>query len=246
MDNNVILGRNPVLEAIRAGHPIDKIFIREGVAEGSLKKVLGAAIASKIPLSYVDRKKLDMMAEGGNHQGIIAVAAAHEYATVTDILKFAKDRGEAPFVVICDRISDPHNLGAIIRTASGAGAHGVIIPKHESAGLNATVAKVSAGAVEFTPVAKVTNIAKTIDDLKQAGLWVTGADSSGDKSLYDADFSGAIALVIGSEGYGISHLAKEKCDFLVSIPMSGKIESLNASVAAALLMYEVARKRLQL
>lgn len=241
--DNIILGRNPIIEAIRAGRTIDKIYVRDGSPDGSLKKILGAAKAAKIPISFVDRKKLDFMADGENHQGVIASAAAHEYMSISEILKIAKDNGEAPFVVICDRISDPHNLGAIIRTASGAGAHGVIIPKHESVGLNATVAKVSAGAIEFTPVARVANISNAIDELKGAGLWVTGADSAGDKTLYNADFTGAVALVIGSEGQGISHLVKEKCDFLVKIPMKGQTESLNASVAAALLMYEVARKR---
>lgn len=243
MDSEIIIGRNPVLEAIRSGCTIDKILVKEGAAEGSIKKIIGAARDNKIVLKYVDRRKLDTVAAGENHQGVIAYIAAHEYCEVSDILRAAEEKNESPFVVICDRITDPHNLGSIIRTAAGAGVHGIIIPKHDSAGLSAAVSKVSAGASFFMPVAKVTNLSKTIDELKEKGFWVTGADAGGEKSLYDADFSGSLALVIGSEGTGLSRLVLSKCDFLVSIPMRGEIQSLNASVAAALLMYEAARKR---
>ena len=243
MEKDIIVGRNPVLEAIRAGRYIEKIYIKNAEADGSLKKVLGAAKSSKILISRVDKRKLDEMSEGENHQGVIALCSAHSYKSVDDILKIAEDKGEEPFVVICDKITDPHNLGAIIRTANAAGAHGVIIPKHESAGLSATVSKVSAGAVEFTPVARVTNLGNTIDSLKEKGFWVTGAAANGEKMLFDADLSGKVALVIGSEGNGISAGVLKKCDFVVSIPMKGETESLNASVAAALLMYEVMRRR---
>ncbi len=243
MKSDIIFGRNPVLEAIRAGREIDKIYIKNTEADGSLKKVLGAAKSAKIVVSRVDKKKLDMLCDGENHQGVVAAVAEHSYCTVEDILKNAEEKGEKPFVVICDKISDPHNLGSIIRTANAAGAHGVIIPKHESAGLNATVAKVSAGAVEFTPVARVNNLASVIEKLKKEGFWVTGAAMGGDKSLFEADLDGSVAIVIGSEGNGISRGVLEKCDFVVSIPMKGETESLNASVAAALLMYEVMRRR---
>lgn len=244
MEKGIIIGRNPVLEAIRAGREIEKIFIKNTEADGSLKKVLGAAKSAKIIVSRVDRRKLDEMCEGENHQGVIALCSAHSYSTVDDILKIAEEKGEAPFVVICDKITDPHNLGAIIRTANAAGAHGIIIPKHESAGLGSTVAKVSAGALEFTPVARVTNLANTIDSLKDKGFWVTGAAANGDKTLFEADMSGSVALVIGSEGNGISAGVLKKCDFVVGIPMKGETESLNASVAAALMMYEVMRRRI--
>jgi len=244
MEKGIIIGRNPVLEAIRAGREIEKIFIKNTEADGSLKKVLGAAKSAKIIVSRVDKRKLDEMCEGENHQGVIALCSAHSYSTVDDILKIAEEKGEAPFVVICDKITDPHNLGAIIRTANAAGAHGIIIPKHESAGLSSTVAKVSAGALEFTPVARVTNLANTIDSLKDRGFWVTGAAANGDKTLFDADMSGSVAIVIGSEGNGISAGILKKCDFVVSIPMKGETESLNASVAAALMMYEVMRRRI--
>lgn len=243
MKSDIIFGRNPVLEAIRAGREIDKIYIKNTEADGSLKKVLGAAKSARIVVSRVDKKKLDMLCDGENHQGVVAAVAEHAYCTVEDILKNAEEKGEKPFVVICDKISDPHNLGSIIRTANAAGAHGVIIPKHESAGLNATVAKVSAGAVEFTPVARVNNLASVIEKLKKEDFWVTGAAMGGDKSLFEADLDGSVAIVIGSEGNGISRGVLEKCDFVVSIPMKGETESLNASVAAALLMYEVMRRR---
>ncbi len=237
-----IIGRNPVMEAIRSGRSIDKILIKKGKYEGSVIPIIKKAKSAGIIIQEVDRSKLDMVAEGENHQGIIAYVSAYEYATVSDILDRAAEKNEAPFVIICDRITDPHNLGAIIRTANCVGAHGVIIPKRNSAGLNSIVAKTSAGAVEYTPVAKVTNISKTIDDLKEKGLWIAGADMDGEE-MYKVDLKGALGLVIGSEGEGISRLVREKCDFIASIPMGGDINSLNASVAAGVLMYEALRQR---
>lgn len=237
-----IIGRNPVMEAIRSGRSIDKILIKKGKYEGSVIPIIKKAKSAGIIIQEVDRGKLDVIAEGENHQGIIAYVSAYEYATVSDILDRAAEKNEAPFVIICDRITDPHNLGAIIRTANCVGAHGVIIPKRNSAGLNSIVAKTSAGAVEYTPVAKVTNISKTIDDLKEKGLWIAGADMDGEE-MYKVDLKGALGLVIGSEGEGISRLVREKCDFIASIPMGGDINSLNASVAAGVLMYEALRQR---
>lgn len=238
-----IIGRNPVLEAIKSGREIDKLFIKKGGIEGSLVTVVKKARSAGIIITEADKKKLDEMAEGENHQGVIAIAAVHEYASVDDILALAEKKGEAPFVIICDKITDPHNLGSILRTANCVGAHGVIIPKRNSVGLNSVVAKTSAGAVEYTPVARVTNIAQTIDKLKDRGLWIAGADMDG-TSMYDADLTGALGLVIGSEGSGISRLVLEKCDYVVSIPMRGDINSLNASVAASVLMYEASRQKM--
>lgn len=243
MRNDIIIGRNPVLEAMRAGRAIDKIYIKDGESEGSLRKIIGAARGAGVIVTAVSRGKLDELAEGGNHQGVVALAAAHEYASVEDIFDAAEKRGEQPFIVICDKITDPHNLGSIIRTANAAGAHGIIIPKHDSVTLNSTVMKVAAGAAEFTPVARVNNIARTMDELKKRGVWITGTAANAEKSLYEADFGGAVAICIGSEGNGLSRLTEEKCDFLVSIPMKGETESLNASVAAALVLYEVMRTR---
>lgn len=240
--NDKIIGRNPVLEAIRSGRTIDKILVKKGKYEGSIVPIIKKAKEAKIIIQEVDRAKLDMIAEGENHQGIIAYVSDYEYVEVKDILSRAADKGEAPFVIICDKITDPHNLGAIIRTANCVGAHGVIIPKRGSVGLNSAVAKTSAGAVEYTPVAKVTNIANTIDDLKKAGMWIAGADMDGEE-MYKIDLKGSIGLVIGSEGEGISRLVREKCDFIASIPMNGQINSLNASVAAGVLMYEALRQR---
>ena len=239
----MIIGRNPVIEAMKAGRSIDKILVKSGEPEGSLKKIVSKAKSMRITVVETDRRKMDTLCEGENHQGVIAYVSAYEYVSPDDILDAAKEAGEAPFVVVCDKITDPHNLGAILRTARAAGVHGVIIPKHESVSLNATVAKVAAGAAEVVPVARVTNLAATLDYLKDNGLWITGADASGDKTLWEADLSGAVGLVVGSEGAGMSRLIKEKCDFLVGIPMKGNCESLNASVAASLMMYEVARKR---
>lgn len=237
-----IIGRNPVLEAIKAGRSIDKILIKKGKYEGSVISVVKKAKESGIIIQEVDRAKLDALSEGGNHQGVVAYVSAYDYVSVDDILKKAQDMGEAPFVIICDKITDPHNLGAIIRTANCVGAHGVIIPKRNSVGLNSVVAKTSAGAVEYTGVAKVTNIADTIDRLKKSGLWIAAADMDG-QEMYGADLKGALGIVVGSEGEGVGRLVKEKCDFVVSIPMHGEISSLNASVAASVLMYEALRQR---
>lgn len=237
-------GRNPVMEALRSNRPIDKIYVQSGEKNGSVLKILSLAREKRIPVMEVEKNKLDKMSSTNAHQGVIASVAAKEYSTVEDILAFAREKGEPPFIVICDDISDPHNLGSIIRTANAAGVHGVIIPKRNGVGLTATVAKTSAGAIEFTRVAKVTNIAKTIDMLKENNVWVVGADMDGEKNIYEHDFSGSVAIVIGSEGFGISRLVKEKCDFIVNIPMVGKISSLNASVAGALMIYEALRGRL--
>jgi len=242
MQDDKIFGRNPVLEAIKSGREIDKIMIKKGGIEGSLNVIIKKAKQAGIIVTEVDKQKLDAICDGENHQGVVAYAAMHEYASVTDILNLAKQKGQPPFIIICDKITDPHNLGSIIRTANCVGAHGVIIPKRNSVGINMTVAKTSAGAVEYTPVARVTNIAQTIDSLKKEGVWVAGADMDGTE-MTKCDFCGALAIVIGSEGEGISRLVKEKCDFIASIPMFGQINSLNASVAASVLMYEAQRQR---
>ena len=239
---DTVIGRNPVLEAIKSGRPIDKILIKKGKYEGSMVPLIKKAKEMGIIIQETDSAKLDALAEGENHQGVIAYVSAHRYVSVDDILKNAEDKGEAPFVIICDKITDPHNLGAIIRTANCVGAHGVIIPKRSSAGINSTVAKTSAGAVEYTGVAKVTNIADTIDKLKKKGLWIAAADMDGE-SMYKTDLKGALGIVVGSEGSGVSRLVKEKCDFIISIPMYGEINSLNASVAAGVVMYEAVRQR---
>ena len=237
----VIEGRNAVIEAFRAGKTIDKLFVLEHCKEGSMNTVLREAKKQGTVINYVKRERLDQMSETGKHQGVIAYIAAYEYGSVEDILKKAEDKGEQPFVIILDDIEDPHNLGAIIRTANLAGAHGVIIPKHRASGLTATVVKASAGAINYTPVAKVTNISKTIEELKEKGLWFVCADMDG-TTMYDLDLKGPIGLVIGNEGKGVSRLVKEKCDFLVSVPIKGKIDSLNASVAAAIIMFEKNRQ----
>lgn len=238
--NDKIIGRNPVLEAIRADREIDKILVKKGSHEGSIVPIIKKAREKGIIVQEADKQKLDAVAEGENHQGIIAFAAAHEYSSVEQILAAASE--ENSVIVICDKITDPHNLGSILRTANCIGAVGVIIPKRNSVGLNSVVAKTSAGAVEYTPVARVTNIAQTIDKLKDSGYWIAGADMDGEE-MYKANLTGKLGLVIGSEGEGISRLVKEKCDFLVKIPMFGDINSLNASVAAAVLMYEASRQR---
>ncbi len=240
--DDIIYGRGPVLEALKSSHPIEKIIIKNGPYAKSLIPVIDLAKKNNIIIQQADSARLDKMAEGENHQGVIAMVSAYKYATVEDILKSARDKGESPFVIICDKITDPHNLGAIIRTANCVGAHGVIIPKHESAGVNSVVMKTSVGAVEYTPVAKVTNLAATIDELKDNGFWVTCADMDG-QPMYDIDLKGSIAIVVGSEGKGVSRLVREKCDFIASIPMYGEISSLNASVAAGVLMYEALRQR---
>lgn len=239
-----IAGRNPVLEALKSGREIDKIFIKKGQPDGSLRPLVKKARDRGIIISEVDKKKLDELSDGENHQGVVAFVSEIKYKTIDDILKIAEDRGESPFVIILDRITDPHNIGAIIRTAECAGAHGVIMPKRASAPINEIVAKTSAGAVEYANICKVTNLASTIDTLKEKGLWITGADMNGE-SMYDIDFTGGVGLVIGSEGEGISRLVREKCDFIASIPMKGEVSSLNASVAAGILMYEVVRKNLK-
>ena len=240
----VIEGRNAVIEAFRAGKTIDKPFVLEHCKEGSMNTVLREAKKQGTVINYVKRERLDQMSETGKHQGVIAYIAAYEYGSVEDILKKAEDKGEQPFVIILDDIEDPHNLGAIIRTANLAGAHGVIIPKHRASGLTATVVKASAGAINYTPVAKVTNISKTIEELKEKGLWFVCADMDG-TTMYDLDLKGPIGLVIGNEGKGVSRLVKEKCDFIAKVPMFGDIDSLNASVAAGVLAYEIVRQRLK-
>lgn len=238
-----IEGRNAVIEAFRAGKTIDKLFVLEHCQEGSMNSVLREARKRDTIINYVPKERLDQISETGKHQGVIAYAAAYEYASVDDILKKAEEKGEVPFVIILDNIEDPHNLGAIIRTANLAGAHGIIIPKHRAVGLTATVAKTSAGAINYTPVAKVTNISRTIEELKQKGLWFVCADMEG-TAMYNLDLKGPIGLVIGNEGEGVSRLVKEKCDFAASIPMAGDIDSLNASVATGVMAYEIVRQRL--
>lgn len=240
----VIEGRNAVIEAFRAGKTVDKLFVLEHCKEGSMNTVLREAKKHDTVINYVKKERLEQMSETGKHQGVIAYIAAYEYASVDDILKKAEEKGEPPFIVLLDDIEDPHNLGAIIRTANLAGAHGVIIPKHRAAGLTATAVKASAGAINHTPVAKVTNISKTIEELKDKGLWFVCADMDG-TTMYELDLKGAIGLVIGNEGKGVSRLVKDKCDFVASIPMFGDIDSLNASVAAGVLAYEIVRQRMQ-
>ena len=238
-----IEGRNAVLEAFRSGKTIDKLFVLDGCQDGPVKSKIREAKKTDTIINFVDKERLDRLAGTGHHQGVVAQAAAYEYAEVEDILKAAKDKGEAPFIFILDEIEDPHNLGAIIRTANQAGAHGVIIPKRRAVGLTATVAKTSAGAINYTPVAKVTNISKTIEDLKKQGMWFVCADMDG-TTMYDLNLTGPIGLVIGNEGSGVGRLVKEKCDFVASIPMKGDIDSLNASVAAGVLAYEIVRQRM--
>ena len=240
----IIEGRNAVLEAFRAGKTIDKLFVLDGCQDGPVKSILREAKKTDTIINFVDKERLDRLANSGHHQGVVAQAAAYEYAEVEDILNAAKEKGEAPFIFILDEIEDPHNLGAIIRTANLCGAHGVIIPKRRAVGLTATVAKTSAGAVNYTPVAKVTNIAKTIEELKKEGLWFVCADMGG-TTMYDLNLKGPIGLVIGNEGEGVGRLVKEKCDMVASIPMKGDIDSLNASVATGVLAYEIVRQRLQ-
>ncbi|MDD5901327.1 MAG: 23S rRNA (guanosine(2251)-2'-O)-methyltransferase RlmB [Lachnospiraceae bacterium] len=238
-----IEGRNAVMEAFRSGKTIDRLFVLEGNREGAMSTILKEAKKQNAVVSFVKKERLDQMSSTGKHQGVIAYAAAYEYAEVEDLLAIAKEKGEAPFLVLLDGIEDPHNLGAIIRTANLAGAHGVIIPKRRAVGLTATVAKTSAGALNYTPVAKVTNLAQTMDELKKAGVWFVCADMDGEV-MYRQNLTGPIGLVIGNEGEGVSRLVKEKCDFVTAIPMKGDIDSLNASVAAGVLMYEIVRQRL--
>ena len=235
-----IEGRNAVIEAYRAGRPIDKLFILDGCQDGPILTIKREAKAKQTPVKFVTKERLDQLSETGKHQGVIAYAAAYEYATVEEILDNARQKGEAPFLFLLDNIEDPHNLGAIIRTANLAGAHGVIVPKNRAAGLTAVVAKTSAGALNFTPVARVTNLAKTIEELKKEGIWFVCADMGG-TTMYDLNLKGPIGLVIGNEGEGVGRLVKEKCDMIASIPMKGDIDSLNA---AGVLAYEIVRQRL--
>ena len=243
-NDGVIEGRNAVIEALRAGVAIDKIFLMKGETDSALGHIASAARENGIVVVDADRRKLDGMSRTHSHQGVIALAAVREYVSVQSILDAAAAKGEAPLLVVCDEISDPHNLGAIIRTAECAGAHGVVIPKRRSAGLTAVVAKTSAGAVAHVPVARVPNIPALLKDLKKQGVWVFGTAADGTTALYDADLKGPAAIVIGSEGDGMTRLAAENCDFLVSIPMRGKLNSLNASAAAAILLYEAVRQRM--
>ena len=242
-DNLVIYGRNAVLEAFRSGKTIDRLYVQEGVADGTLQSILRTAKKTDAVINFVNKDRLNKYAEGDKHQGVVAMAAAYNYADVEDILNAAKEKDEPPFIIVLDDIEDPHNLGAIIRTANQAGAHGVIIPKRHAVGLTATVARTSAGAINYTPVAKVTNVSRTIEELKEKGIWFACADMSGEL-MYNCNLTGAIGLVIGSEGSGVSRLVKEKCDFVVKIPMFGQIDSLNASVAAGVLSYEIVRQRM--
>lgn len=243
MNENIIEGRNAVLEAFRAGKPIDKLFVLDGCQDGPVRTIVREARKHDTLINFVDKERLSQLSETGRHQGVIAYAAAYEYAEVEDMLNLAKEKGEEPFLIILDNIEDPHNLGAIIRTANLAGAHGVIIPKRRAVGLTATVAKTSAGALNYTPVAKVTNLVKTMEELKKQGLWFVCADMGGE-TMYRLNLTGPIGLVIGNEGEGVSRLVKETCDFTASIPMKGDIDSLNASVAAGVLAYEIVRQRL--
>ncbi len=242
--DGVIEGRNAVIEALRAGTAIDKIYLAKGDTDSALGHIANTARANGVVVVNADRRKLDEMSRTHAHQGVIAVAAVREYASIEDIFQRAEERGEAPLIVICDELSDPHNLGAVIRTAECAGAHGVVIPKRRSAGLTAIVAKTSAGAVSHIPVARVPNLTALMKELQKRGVWIFGAEMNGNTSLYEADLKGPAAIVIGSEGSGMSRLVAETCDFTVSIPMKGKINSLNASAAAAILLYEAVRQRL--
>ena len=241
--NEIVEGRNAVIEALRAGRAIDKIFIAKGDVDKTLGHIASKARDKGIVVVECDRKKLDFMSQTHAHQGVIALCAVREYCTVEDIFAVAEERGEKPFIIVCDEISDPHNLGAIIRSAECAGAHGVIIPKRRSAGLTAIVDKASAGAAEHMAIARVPNIPAAIKELKDRGLWVYGTAADGQSDLWHTDFTGNLALVIGSEGDGMGRLVRESCDFIVSLPMKGQVSSLNASAAAAIVMYEVLRQR---
>ena len=237
-----IEGRNAVIEAFRSGKTVDKLYILDGCQDGPVMTIKREAKKHDTMVKYVTKERLDQMSQTGKHQGVIAVIAAYDYAEVEDILQKAREKGEAPFIFLLDNIEDPHNLGAIIRTANLAGAHGVIIPKNRAVGLTSTVARTSAGALNYTPVARVTNMSKTIEELKKKGLWFVCADMGGE-SMYRLNLTGPIGLVIGNEGDGVSRLVKDKCDFIASIPMKGDIDSLNASVAAGVLAYEIVRQR---
>lgn len=243
-EESVLEGRNPVLEAYRSGKTIDRLFVLEGCHDGPVQTIIREANKKNTIINFVKKERLDSMSQTGKHQGVIAYVAAYDYAEVSDILDAAKAKGEPPFIIILDGIEDPHNLGAIIRTANLAGAHGVIIPKHNASGLTATVAKSSAGAINYTPVAKVTNISKTINELKKEGMWFVCAAADGHE-MYKLNLTGPIGLVIGNEGKGVSRLVKDNCDLIAAIPMKGDIDSLNASVATGVLAYEIVRQRLK-
>lgn len=245
MSEDYIIGRNPVLEAIKSERDVNKILIAEGSQKGQMQQIIGMAKERNILIQFVPKKKIDGLVEG-NHQGVVAQVAAYQYAELDDLFKEAEQRNEAPFFILLDEIEDPHNLGSIMRTADAVGAHGIIIPKRRAVGLTATVAKASTGAIEYIPVVRVTNMARTIDELKERGVWIAGTDAKGKEDFRTFDGSIPLALVIGSEGKGMGRLIRDKCDFLIRLPMKGKVTSLNASVAAALLMYEVFRKRFPL
>ncbi|NLW65722.1 MAG: 23S rRNA (guanosine(2251)-2'-O)-methyltransferase RlmB [Clostridiales bacterium] len=240
---DIIEGRNAVIEALRAGRPIDKVYIQKGETDKTLGHIASRAREAGCVVVDADRRKLDAMSRTHSHQGVIALAAAREYCTVADILEIAAERGEPPFIVVCDEISDPHNLGAIVRTAEAAGVHGIVIPKRRSAGVTAIVEKTSAGASEHMAVARVANLSSALRELKDAGLWIFGTEADGTSPLWKTDLTGPVCIVIGSEGSGMGRLIAESCDFLVSIPMKGKVSSLNASAAAALMIYEALRQR---
>lgn len=244
VNENIIEGRNAVLEAFRSGKPVDKLYVLDGCQDGPVRTIVREARKHDTIIQFVEKERLSQLSETGRHQGVIAYTAAYEYSEVSDMLELARERGEDPFIILLDNIEDPHNLGAIIRTANLAGAHGVIIPKRRAVGLTATVAKTSAGALNYTPIAKVTNLKKTMEELKKEGLWFVCADMGGE-AMYDLNLTGPIGLVIGNEGEGVSRLVKETCDFVASIPMKGDIDSLNASVATGVLAYEIVRQRLK-
>lgn len=245
LPDDVLVGRNAVTEALKSGRGINKLWIASGDREGSVAEIAALAKERGIVVQYVERAKIEALAGGHRHQGVLAYVAPVPYAELEDILKAAEEKGEAPFLVLLDELEDPHNLGALLRTADATGVHGILIPKRRSVSLNATVAKTSAGAVEYVPVARIGNIAQTLKKLKEKGFWVAGADMDGEKAYYEADLTGPLVLVVGSEGKGMSRLTKEACDFIVRMPMVGRINSLNASVAGSILMYESMRQRLQ-
>lgn len=243
IESLIIEGRNAVTEAFRSGKTIDKLFVLDGCKDGPIQTIIREARKQDTIIQFVTKERLSQLAQTGNHQGVVAYVAAYEYGTIEEMLQKAREKGEAPFIIFLDGIEDPHNLGAIIRTANQAGAHGVVIPKRRAVGLTATVAKTSAGAINYTPVAKVTNMATTIEELKKQGMWFVCADMGGE-AMYQLNLTGSIGLVIGSEGDGVSRLVREKCDLIASIPMKGEIDSLNASVATGILAYEIVRQRM--
>lgn len=243
LENDKLEGRNSIMEALKANRTINKLFVAKGEREGSIRQIIAIARQKKIIVTEVEKNVLDSMSSAKSHQGVIAFVAAKEYVEVDEILKIAKEKGEHPFIIILDEITDPHNFGAILRSANAVGAHGVIIPKRRAIGLTSVVSKASAGAIEYVPVSRVTNIAQTIEALKKKNIWVVGTDSTGEKAFFESDLKGPVALVVGSEGEGMGKLIREKCDFVVNIPMQGQISSLNASVAAAIVMYEILKQR---